>query len=192
MVKGTKFVLLAVLVLVSFASGCVTLSRYGDLQREAELKESKLNKLRAERQELLARISEEELEALPVPPEAVALRGKELVEVPELRDIRFEFDKSRLTQTAREILRQNTAWFKEHPSAEVLVGGHCDERGTAEYNLALGDRRAKSTRKYLVLLGCDPAQIFTISYGEERPVDPGHNKEAWAKNRRAHFRVVSP
>lgn len=192
MVKGTKFVLLAVLVLVSFASGCVTLSRYEDLQREAELKESKLNKLRAERQELLARISEEELEALPVPPEAVALRGKELVEVPELRDIRFEFDKSRLTQTARERLMQNAAWFKEHPGAEVLVGGHCDERGTAEYNLALGDRRAKSTRKYLILLDCDPAQIFTISYGEERPLDPGHNEEAWAKNRRAHFRVVSP
>jgi len=152
MVKGTKFVLLAVLVLVSFTSGCVTLSRYEDLQREAELKESELDKLRAERQELLARISEEELEALPVPPEAAA----------------------------------------EHPGAEVLVGGHCDERGTAEYNLALGDRRAKSSRRYLVLLGCDPAQIFTIGYGEERPVDPGHTEEAWAKNRRAHFRVVSP
>jgi len=192
MVKGTKFVLLAVLVLVSFTSGCVTLSRYEDLQREAELKESELDKLRAERQELLARISEEELEALPVPPEAAALRGKELAEVPELGDIHFEFDKSRLTPTAREILTKNAAWFKEHPGAEVLVGGHCDERGTAEYNLALGDRRAKSSRRYLVLLGCDPAQIFTIGYGEERPVDPGHTEEAWAKNRRAHFRVVSP
>ena len=184
MVRRLRLVFLSVLLLVSF-TGCVPLSRYKQL-------ESETSKLRAEREELLGRISEEELEAIPVPPEVTALRGKVLVEVPELEDVHFEFDKSNLIPTAREILTKNAAWIKENHPVEVLIEGHCDERGTVDYNLALGDRRAKSVRKYLILLGCDANKIFTISYGEEKPVDPDHNEEAWAKNRRAHSRVVSP
>jgi len=185
MVRKRRIAFVAVLVSISFFIGCVSMSRYKQL-------ESETSKLRGEREELLARISEEELEAMPVPPEVTALRGKVLVEVPELGDVHFEFDKWDLTPTAREILTKNAAWIKKSQPVEVLIEGHCDERGTVDYNLALGDRRAKSARKYLILLGCDADRIFTISYGEERSVDPGHNEEAWAKNRRAHSRVVSP
>lgn len=185
MVRKRRIALLAVLVSISFTFGCVSLSRYKQL-------ESEMSKVRAEREELLARISEEELAAMAVPPEIAALRGKVLMDVPELQDVHFEFDKWDLTPTAREILTKNAAWIKKNHPVEVLLEGHCDERGTVDYNLALGDRRAKSARKYLILLGCDADKIFTISYGEERPVDPGHNEDAWAKNRRAHFRVVVP
>lgn len=185
MVRKRRIAFLAVLVSISFFIGCVSMSRYKQL-------ESETSKLRGEREELLARISEEELEAMPVPTEISALRGKVLVEVPEIGDVHFEFDKWNLTPTAREILTKNAAWIKKNHPVEVLIEGHCDERGTVDYNLALGDRRAKSARKYLILLGCDADRIFTISYGEETPVDPGHNEEAWAKNRRAHSRVVAP
>ncbi len=185
MVRKRRIAFLAVLVAISFSIGCVSMSRYKQL-------ESETNKLRTEREQLLARISEEELEAMPVPPEVTALRGKMLVEVPELGDVHFEFDKSDLTPTGREILTKNAEWIKNNQPVELLIEGHCDERGTVDYNLALGDRRAKSARKYLILLGCDADKIFTISYGEERPADPGHDEEAWAMNRRAHSRVVAP
>jgi peptidoglycan-associated lipoprotein len=77
--------------------------------------------------------------------------------------------------------------MKAYPEAAVVIEGHCDERGTVEYNLALGDKRAKAAKDYLVSLGVEAGQIFTISYGKERPVDSGHNEDAWAKNRRAEF-----
>jgi peptidoglycan-associated lipoprotein len=77
--------------------------------------------------------------------------------------------------------------LREHPEAQILIEGHCDERGTVEYNLALGDRRAKAVKDYLVALGIDSSRLSTISYGKERPLDDGHNESAWAKNRRAEF-----
>ncbi len=104
-------------------------------------------------------------------------------------DIHFEFDKSSLLPEAREILRRKAKWLKAHPDVLVIIEGHCDERGTSEYNVALGDRRAWSARSYLVNLGIAPERLTTISYGEERPLDPGHNEEAWARNRRAHFAI---
>jgi peptidoglycan-associated lipoprotein len=81
--------------------------------------------------------------------------------------------------------------LKKYPKVKVQIEGHCDERGTIEYNLALGERRANSTKKYLISLGISADRISTISYGKERPLDPGHNEEAWAKNRRAHIVVLS-
>ena len=78
-------------------------------------------------------------------------------------------------------------WMKKHPDAEFLLEGHCDERGTREYNLALGDRRANATKDYLASLGVDPAKLKTISYGKERPFVEGHDESAWSKNRRTHF-----
>jgi peptidoglycan-associated lipoprotein len=104
-------------------------------------------------------------------------------------DIYFEFDKSTLTPAAQDNLLKKAEWLRENPDATVTIEGNCDERGTNEYNLALGDRRAESAKAFLVDLGIDPARLTTISYGEERPVDPRHNEEAWAKNRRDHFVV---
>ena len=104
-------------------------------------------------------------------------------------DIYFDFDKSVLTPAAQDNLLRKAEWLRENPDATVTIEGHCDERGTNEYNLALGDRRAESAKSFLVDLGIDPMRLTTISYGEERPVDPRHNEEAWAKNRRGHFVV---
>ena len=104
-------------------------------------------------------------------------------------DIYFDFDKSVLTPTAQDNLLRKAEWLRENPDATVTIEGHCDERGTNEYNLALGDRRAESAKSFLIDLGIDPMRLTTISYGEERPVDPRSMEEAWAKNRRGHFVV---
>lgn len=104
-------------------------------------------------------------------------------------DIYFEFDKSTLTPAAQDNLLRKAEWLRANPDSTITIEGNCDERGTNEYNLALGDRRAESAKSFLVDLGIDAARITTISYGEERPVDPRHNEEAWAKNRRDHFVV---
>lgn len=106
-------------------------------------------------------------------------------------DIHFDFDRYDLSARAREILANKAYFLKQYPSTKILIEGHCDERGTAEYNLALGERRANSAKQYLVQLGISEDRISTISYGKERPLDPGHNEAAWAKNRRAHFVIVS-
>ena len=105
----------------------------------------------------------------------------------ENEDILFEFDSARLSSEAQDLLRTKAEWLKENPRAKVIIEGHCDERGTNEYNLALGDRRAFSAKSFLVDLGIDDARLTTVSYGEERPLDPGTDEDAWAKNRRAHF-----
>lgn len=107
-----------------------------------------------------------------------------------LQDIHFDFDSSDIRSDAARILGRNAQWLKARPTVKIDIEGHCDERGTTEYNLALGFRRAKSARDYLIALGVPVSQIHeTISFGEERPIDPGSNEQAWAKNRRAHFVV---
>ncbi|MCH7922519.1 MAG: peptidoglycan-associated lipoprotein Pal [Nitrospinae bacterium] len=107
-----------------------------------------------------------------------------------MRKVLFEFDKFRLTDKSRATLRENAAWLLEHPNIKVQIEGHCDERGTIDYNLGLGERRAISARSYLSSLGIEPARIFTISYGEERPVELGHDEGAWAQNRRVEFKIA--
>lgn len=107
----------------------------------------------------------------------------------EFADIRFAFDKSTIEPEARGILKKLADWLLINKSASLAIEGHCDERGTVEYNLALGQRRADAAMKYLMDLGVARARMATISYGKERPLDPGHNEEAWAKNRRANFTV---
>ena len=103
-----------------------------------------------------------------------------------LKDIHFNFDKYDIRPEDAAILKENAALLKRFSNVKVQIEGHCDERGTVEYNLALGERRANKTKDYLVSLGISAARISTISYGKEKPLDPGHNEEAWAKNRRAH------
>jgi peptidoglycan-associated lipoprotein len=105
----------------------------------------------------------------------------------ENQDIHFEFDKSSLLPEAQAILRDKAGYLTANPGVSVIIEGHCDERGTNEYNMALGDRRAASAKGFLVDLGIESGRLTTISYGEEKPVDPASNEEAWAKNRRAHF-----
>ncbi|MCA9751835.1 MAG: peptidoglycan-associated lipoprotein Pal [Gemmatimonadetes bacterium] len=109
-----------------------------------------------------------------------------------LQAIHFEFNKYRITSEAKPKLEAIGALLKDHPDWKVLVEGHCDERGTNEYNLALGEQRAQSTKRYLVSLGVRESRFQTVSYGEERPIDPRSNEQAWAKNRRAEFRVEAP
>jgi peptidoglycan-associated lipoprotein len=106
-----------------------------------------------------------------------------------LADIHFDYDQSALTDEARAILEKHALWLQNHREAKVMVEGHCDERGTVEYNLALGNQRAQVTRDYLASLGVAADRLRTTSYGKERPLDPGHDEAAWARNRRAHFAV---
>ncbi len=108
----------------------------------------------------------------------------------ELKDIFFDFDKYNIRPGDAETLKKNLDWFKANPGKKVRIEGHCDERGTVEYNLVLGQKRADSTKNYLINLGVNGKLLETVSYGKERPFDPGHNEEAWAKNRRAHFLVI--
>ncbi len=102
-------------------------------------------------------------------------------------DIHFEFDQYTLTPEARRMLSQTAKAMKEMPEVRIQIEGHCDNRGTQEYNLALGQRRAQAAKDYLINLGIDAGRVSLISFGEERPLDPRENEEAWAKNRRAHF-----
>lgn len=104
-------------------------------------------------------------------------------------DIGFEFDSAILTPEAQEILKVKAEWLHNNANVKSTLEGHCDERGTLEYNLALGERRASSAKSFLVDLGIPASRLITISYGEERPVDPGQNEAAWAKNRRCHFTI---
>jgi peptidoglycan-associated lipoprotein len=108
-----------------------------------------------------------------------------------LKDVYFDFDRYDVRSADAEILKQNAAAITKNPNWKIQIEGHCDERGTAEYNLALGERRANSVKKYLVSLGIPQARVSTISYGEERPFERGQDEGAWSKNRRAHFIVLS-
>ncbi len=104
-------------------------------------------------------------------------------------DIHFEYDSSELSEMAKEGLKEKAVWLKNNSSAMVTIEGHCDERGTTEYNLALGDRRANTAKSYLVNLGIAASRLVTISYGEEKPLDPAKNEAAYKSNRRAHFAI---
>lgn len=108
-----------------------------------------------------------------------------------LKDMNFAFDSYELDDDARGVLRGNADWLKEHPESRVEIEGHCDERGTVEYNLALGAKRAKAAKDYLVTLGIAANRLGTISYGEELPLCREHSEGCWAENRRCHFVVLN-
>ena len=125
--------------------------------------------------------------AAPAPTARPAVR--DFAAVPELQDIYFDFDKYDIRPGDTKVLEANASWLKSNPNHLVLIEGHADERGTNEYNLALGERRAKSTMNYLVSQGVQANRITIISYGEERPSCSEKTEACWAKNRRAHFLV---
>lgn len=126
--------------------------------------------------------------------QAEAMRQAEIAQMAAAafvnEDVHFAFDSSLLDAQAERVLEQKAAWLQDNADATVQIEGHCDERGTSAYNLALGERRANSVQEYLTVLGVDPARLSTISYGEEQPLDPGHDEAAWSRNRRAHFVIV--
>jgi peptidoglycan-associated lipoprotein len=108
----------------------------------------------------------------------------------QLQDVHFEYDRDKLDTSTKTILRANAEWLKKNPNARVEIQGHADERGTNNYNLGLGERRALQTKKYMVNLGVDESRLYTISYGEEKPFCFDSNENCWWENRRAHFTVA--
>ena len=126
-----------------------------------------------------------EAEPPPPPPPPPVLKES------QFKTVFFDFDKYNLRSDARTALDANYKLLKEFPDVVVKLEGHCDERGTVEYNLSLGEKRAQSAKTYLVTAGIKADRVQTISYGKERPVDPGHNEAAWAKNRRCEVRIIS-
>lgn len=155
-------------------------------QKVSETETEEAERQRKEKQE--SEIDEQELEASKRAEAREQQKAEEEKERFLSQKIYFEFDDSSLTTEAREVLQHKVRWLRNNPDACVIVEGHCDERGTDEYNLALGSRRAESVKDFLVKAGIDPSRLTTISYGEERPAVEGHNEKAWAKNRRVEFR----
>jgi peptidoglycan-associated lipoprotein len=133
----------------------------------------------------------------PIPPEplasdAVASRSlDDLNRDSPLQPVFFEYDSDELNDAGRASLQTNATVLKKYTTWTVTIEGHCDERGTAEYNLALGERRAVAARAYLISLGIDPNRLRTVSYGSEFPFDPAHQESAWSRNRRAHFVITA-
>jgi peptidoglycan-associated lipoprotein len=130
---------------------------------------------------------EKDVVVAPVPPPPPPAAPAPVVA--PISDIYFDFDRSELTPSAQSQMKTNAAWLAANADRKAIVEGHCDERGTAEYNMALGERRAASAKDYLVRLGVEAARLQTVSFGSERPIDPGHNEDAWSKNRRVHFEI---
>ena len=135
-----------------------------------------------------AAVPEEETEVVEIDEDILEEVPVEVIS--NLSNIYFDFDKSILSREAIQKLNEIGAWLLKNPNTKIRVEGNCDERGTDEYNLALGERRAKSAKNFLVNLGVAPENIITISFGEENPADPEHNEMAWAKNRRDEFNIV--
>lgn len=157
-------------------------------RREREAKEKELAKIKEE--EAKKAQEQKEFEKSLVAKKTPGIEG-EVLETKLLKDIHLDFDKYDIRPEDALILQKNAALLMKHPGVKIQIEGHCDERGTVEYNLALGERRANNAKKYLISLGIANDHISTISYGKERPLDPGHNEEAWTKNRRDHLVILS-
>jgi peptidoglycan-associated lipoprotein len=130
-------------------------------------------------------------------PQAAPPEGKEFVEPKGaealvLKPIYFDFDRYNLLPDARKTLKEIAQYLLDNPKVLAVIEGHCDERGTDEYNLVLGEQRALSARTFLIGMGISPKRLFTVSYGKAKPADMGHNEEAWAKNRRCEFKISKP
>lgn len=161
-------------------------------QEEQELTESELDQDLRDAEEMDEfKIQEEERRKARAEQEEIEKDQKVDQEIKQQlqKRIHFAFDSYDLRSEAREILREKAELLQDNQDLQMVIEGHCDERGTAEYNLALGERRARAAYEFLVLLGVDADRLSIISYGEERPLEEGSSEEAWAKNRRAEFRA---
>jgi peptidoglycan-associated lipoprotein len=121
---------------------------------------------------------------------ALAQQGRSAGDTGPLRDVHFDYDSFELDEASRQTLQENAEWLKDHPDVRVEIEGHCDDRGTVEYNLALGAKRAAAAKSYLVALGISRDRMTTISYGEELPLCHEETESCWSENRRAHFVTV--
>ena len=178
MTKGyARLILLVVLVAaVAMMLGCGG-KKVRPLEEEQAALEEAQRKAAEEEEARRAREAEEAIK--PIEP------AEE--ETMEFGSVHFDYDKYNLSGKAISTLSENAEILMDHPNMDVVIQGHCDERGTDEYNLALGEKRAQAARDFLVNFGIAKSRISVISYGEERPVDPGHDEEAWVRNRRAEF-----
>ena len=188
MIKKNLIITILFLCLGLILMGC---PKKPVVREEPSAKKEEAAKIEAER---MAKEKEskakEEFEKSLIAKRTPGIEG-EVFESSLLKDIHFDFDKYDIRPGDMTILRENAALLKKYPKVKIQIEGHCDERGTVEYNLALGERRASSTKNYLVSLGISADRLSTISYGKERPLDPGHNEEAWTKNRRAHTVITA-
>jgi peptidoglycan-associated lipoprotein len=182
-----------VLVLAVGAAGC---SKKVDTLREDQMDVTGVQKdsgmMTEDLQEETMAPEMAEVPAMPPAPSAPAMSDTASLAAAlaaRLGDVHFEFDKSVIRDADKPILLENADLLKDSPDLRVVVEGHCDERGTTAYNLALGERRANATRRYLIALGVSPAQLGTVSYGEERPLCTMADESCWSRNRRAHLTV---
>jgi peptidoglycan-associated lipoprotein len=196
MIKKSYSILILILCVGLIMTGCpkktvmkeeASSMKSEELARETEQKEMEGVKTKEVEP---SKVQEKEFEKSLVAKAEPGIEG-EVLESKLLEDIHFDFDKYDIRPGDAEILKENAALLVKFSNTKIQIEGHCDERGTIEYNLALGERRANHAKKYLVSLGIPENRLSTISYGKERPLDPGHNEEAWAKNRRAHFIILS-
>ncbi len=185
MTKQSSILIIFILCVGLMMIGC---PKKTSVKEEPSVKQEEAAKAEAERAKETK--AKEQFEKSLVAEKTPGVAG-EVFESSLLKDIHFDFDKYDIRPGDASILNENAALLKKYPNVKIQVEGHCDERGTVEYNLALGERRASSTKNYLVSLGIPPARISTISYGKEKPLDPGHDEAAWAKNRRAHTIVTA-
>jgi len=172
-----------------FTTGCAKKQVKTEEQvKSAEVSTTKpAEEKKAVDEEALKRTESERLAKLREQERELKLRGE--IQEFELKPIYFDFDKSVLRPEAQAILRKKAEWLMANTKFSIVIEGNCDERGTNEYNLALGERRAITAKNFLVSMGVSMDRVSTISYGEEKPADPGHNDKAWAKNRRDEFTV---
>ena len=189
MIRKGLSIFVIILCLGVILSGCTQKSvvKEEPSDKSAELSQAAKDAKEAER--IREEEAKKEFEKSLVAKKTPGIEGT-VLESRMLKDIHFDFDKYNIQPREAETLKENSALLKRYPGMKFQIEGHCDERGTGEYNLALGERRANSAKKYLVSLGIEPGRISTISYGEERPFDQGHSEDAWTKNRRAHFVIL--
>jgi peptidoglycan-associated lipoprotein len=176
--NGVWVVLFAILLLV-----CLPACQYELVKKKRTVTPEEEQTLREVEER---KVFEESLSAKRYP----GIEG-EVLESTMLKDINFAFDRYDLTDEARRVLTENAKVLLAHPNLIIQIEGHCDERGSNEYNLALGERRSVSAKLYLIKLGVKGNRLSTISYGEEMPLDTGETEEAYAKNRRCHFVILS-
>lgn len=198
-----KWILLALLLVVPglmFTVSCAKKTVQSDqaaveekaVDTSAQEAEEAAKKAEMERQKEAERqrqLEEERLKAERMKNEEMARQAQAARNMFENEDIAFDFDSAVLTYQAQSLLKAKATWLRNNSNETVIIEGHCDERGTNAYNLALGERRAESVKGFLSNLGISDSRLTTISYGEEKPLDSASNEEAWAKNRRAHFVV---